>query len=119
MKLITNIVGINFRGKEVSQIVRDELKPGMLVFFEAEPTNEYDANAVRVLFDPPNADRLFIGYVPKTDNFEIAQTLAAEGEVTGEVLEVGGKWPRISIEYDNVHDDELETEEESDEEDDE
>ncbi|ATA72759.1 MULTISPECIES: HIRAN domain-containing protein [Capnocytophaga] len=50
--------------------VIDELKVGTVLQLEAEPTNGYDANAVKILYG-----NTMLGYIPRTDNKDITKFL--------------------------------------------
>ena len=70
--MIIKLVGVTFASDRDVRI--KTLQPSGVVKFEAEPDNEHDANAVKVLYDY-NGEYLHIGYVPKSD---IAQKKALE-----------------------------------------
>lgn len=71
MQIFTTLAGLNFRPASAKAAV-DELEIGQEMTLEREPENPYDSNAVRVI-DPGSEE--FIGFIPKTDNAEIAQAL--------------------------------------------
>ncbi len=50
--------------------VFDELKIGTVLKLEAEPTNGYDPNAVKILFN-----EIMLGYIPSGENEEISKFL--------------------------------------------
>jgi len=50
--------------------VFDELKVGTKLTIEAEPTNGYDPNAVKILFN-----ETLLGYIPRGENDEISKFL--------------------------------------------
>ncbi len=66
--MILKLVGVTFATQREPKL--KELKPSGVVKFEAEPDNEYDSNAVKVLYKGNH-----IGYVPKS---EYAQSAALE-----------------------------------------
>lgn len=70
-RYLTNLAGLNFRSQEakarVETLVLDEV-----LLAEREPSNKYDANAIKLLAsyspdvpveDCPEDERIFIGYV--------------------------------------------------------
>jgi len=66
--MILKLVGITFATDHNPEL--KQLRPSGVVSFEAEPDNEYDPNAVKVMYKEQH-----IGYVPKS---EVAQTAALE-----------------------------------------
>lgn len=85
MQVFSPLVGVSFRGKEVRELVKT-LTPddGHLLSLEAEPDNEYDDHAVKVLYD---VGSVHLGYVAREANAELFEELQAgsefEIEVTG------------------------------------
>jgi len=66
--MILKLVGVTFATDHNPEL--KQLRPSGVVSFEAEPDNEYDPNAVKVMYKEQH-----IGYVPKS---EVAQTAALE-----------------------------------------
>ena len=66
MEIFAPLVGVTFRGAGCREIVK-HLTPddGELLILEAEPTNEYDSNAVKVIYQPTGDH---IGYIAKENN---------------------------------------------------
>lgn len=87
------LVGASFRPIEAQLAVRD-LVPGDDLELEAEPTNQYDPNAIRVIFDG-----LHIGYVPaKQNDFDVESVIACR------VQSAHPKKPLIHVEIDDGED---------------
>lgn len=88
------LMGVQFRPAEAKAVV-DSLTIGQRLELEAEPTNQYDANAVKVI-EPESGE--FIGYVAKVSNYETAQHLVAGGAYECEVLSfLGTRKPDLGI----------------------
>lgn len=97
MEFLTSIVGVNFRPADAKQAVRD-LAVGDEVYLEPEPDNAYDTNAIKVL----TADDTFIGYIPRSENFEIGEALAADRSYTAEVTSFASELkPFISLVFED------------------
>jgi hypothetical protein len=81
MEIIAPLVGVTFRGAGCRDIVK-RLTPddGELLTLETEPLNEYDSNAVKVIYQP-SGDH--IGYLAKENNQQVFAALEA-----GEQLKV-------------------------------
>ena len=83
-QFITQIVGTNFRGADVVMLLRG-LPPGTQLTLVREPDNQYDSNAIKVMYDgtsPIKEERVptrHLGYVPKTDNEALAYSHDASG----------------------------------------
>ena len=60
--------------------VWEELKVGTLLRLEHEPNNHYDENAVQVIYErgKNEEDCFLLGYIPCTDNQEIAALLSMD-----------------------------------------
>lgn len=63
------VVGINYRGPKANSALR-AAEDYEFVNLVAEPENEYDSSAVKVLLDD-----VHIGYIPRDISFEIANSL--------------------------------------------
>lgn len=105
-EFLTDLVGVNFRPSEAKNRVRD-LAIGEEVFLLREPTNQYDANAIRVL----TSDDHFIGYIDSKsgDAGEISPYLDAEPELpyTATVVAFHGELrPALKIVFDDGEEDE-------------
>lgn len=82
MKAIYNIVGIKHRGADA---VVARLRAGHPLRLEREPTNTYDARAVKVLA-LLSGDWLHIGYVRAAENAKLAESMDAAGAPRDAVL---------------------------------
>lgn len=78
-QVIFALAGLSFRPAEAKEAV-DALNIGHDVTLERDPENEYDSNAVKVI-----TEGVFVGFVPKADNFEIASHLDAGKPYTANV----------------------------------
>lgn len=75
------LMGVNFRPAEAKERVK-ALEIGERLLLEREPSNEYDPNAVKV----KTQDGFFIGYVARTNNYEVADHLSRDLPYRCEVL---------------------------------
>lgn len=75
MLIQTILAGANFRPAEAKECLKS-LSIGDQVFLEADPDNEYDSNAVKIIALDEEGNEHFIGFVAKTDNSAIAEYLA-------------------------------------------
>ena len=84
MEIFATVVGVSFRGQEAKEIVK-HLTPddGNLLSLEAEPTNEYDSNAVRVIHNPTG---MFIGFLARENNTEVFNALGRGEELNIEIV---------------------------------
>lgn len=73
MYMQTKVVGARHRPEFALKLAM-ELDPTFEVFLEREPTNSYDSNAIKVIVIYADSDH-HIGYIPKTDNAELAAAL--------------------------------------------
>lgn len=56
--------------------VWDKLKIGTLLRLEQDKQNRYDANAIAIMYDDAETDEEYcLGYVPRTDNEDLAKFL--------------------------------------------
>lgn len=105
MQLHTESVGLHFRPSETKRFVNEELAIGDPLTLEREPSNPYDSNAIKVLADVGSDESgpIFehIGFVPKTDNYVLAQLMDGGLEPTARVHSFVGKNPQIVIEWDD------------------
>lgn len=76
------VAGVQFH--ELKQIA-DKIEPGSNLLLTAEPTNQYDPNAVRIEFDA-----FMLGYVPKKFSAMVSGYLTIE-PVTCTVLAIDMK----------------------------
>lgn len=77
MKFTSPIQGVKFRPKEIRQVIAN-LKKGEELSLEAEPTNNFDPYAIRIL----NADGDFLGYVEKGVAADIHKFIQHEHPLT-------------------------------------
>lgn len=71
MEILTTIAGLNFRPASAKAAV-DELEIGSELRLESEFDNVYDPNAIKIIV-PESGE--FIGYIPKSDNWEVATAI--------------------------------------------
>ncbi len=84
--ITTVLAGANFRPSEARAVCK-ALQIGDKVFLEADPFNEYDSNAVKVLADSgTDEEDIFIGFVAKADNSAVAAALERGEELDAEVI---------------------------------
>lgn len=78
MEIFSPLVGVSFRGKEARAIITS-LTPddGDSLRLEAEPDNEYDDHAVKVLY----ADGTHLGYIARDNNTRLHELLMEGQEV--------------------------------------
>jgi len=69
------LAGANFRPADAREVCK-HLGIGDTLELEADPSNPYDSNAVKVI-----AEDTFIGFIPKSDNTAVAAALAQGEEV--------------------------------------
>ena len=74
------LAGANFRPADAREVCKS-LGIGDTLELEADPSNPYDSNAVKVI-----AEDIFIGFIPKSDNTDVAAALARGEEVLVEVV---------------------------------
>lgn len=84
MEIFSPLVGVTFRGGGAREIVK-RLTPddGELLLLEAEPTNEYDDHAVKVLYAPTGEH---IGYLAKENNRHVFEALEQGEELQVEIV---------------------------------
>lgn len=113
MQFQAALMGVNFRGKEVSQLVA-ALPVGETAFtFERDPENAYDPNAVKVLYGGDPGE--FIGFVAKEVAEEIAPLMDSGYTVTGKIIDfLGMTKPFMELELTMPEDDEDEEPDEDD-----
>jgi hypothetical protein len=101
MSYITKLQGVSFRPAEVKEtlkLIGDEDSAEFIeVILEPEPSNQYDPNAVKILFDGT-----FMGYVEKKIAADIAAAISEGAAYTASI----SGWashivPFISIVFDD------------------
>lgn len=84
MEAFCTLVGVTFRGAEAKEIVKHLTREdGSKLSLEAEPTNEYDSNAVKVIFDPTGDH---IGYIARENNYDVFCALQRGDELCIEIV---------------------------------
>lgn len=113
MQFQAALMGVNFRGKEISQLVAS-LQIGETSFtFERDPDNAYDPNAIKVLYGGDPGE--FIGFVAKEVAEEIAPLMDSGYAVTGKIIDfLGTIKPFLELELTAPEDDEDEKSDEDD-----
>jgi len=86
------IAGVQFRPAAEIAMAKKALQVGDQLHLEAEPTNKFDPNAVKIIFDMTDngedATPLFLGYVPKKFSSEVSALLGIGAPLTCTVDEV-------------------------------
>jgi hypothetical protein len=84
MEVFANLVGVTFRGSEAKEIVKSLTREdGNHLSLEAEPNNEYDPRAVKVIHDPTNTH---IGYIARENNYDVFCALQNAEELNIEIV---------------------------------
>lgn len=102
MKRTFQVAGVQFRPtQEIAEAVK-AMKVGDVLLLEAEPTNKFDPNAVKILYKENFDDEnfTFLGYVPKKFSSEVSGLLEAGLPVycrVDEVLPSGKPWEMIKV----------------------
>ncbi len=71
------IAGVQYRGRDIVELVKG-LEEGQILSLEAEPTNVYDPNAIKIIYEDDFGDTHHIGYVPKVISSEISVAMELE-----------------------------------------
>ncbi len=85
------IAGVQFRPRNEIDKAGRIMVPGDSIILEPEPSNKFDPNAVKLIFalgGAENADKVFLGYVPKKFSSEVAGMLSIGAPVECVVNEV-------------------------------
>lgn len=83
MEVFATLVGVPFRGAYAKELVKKlTLDDGELLELEAEPTNEYDSEAVKVIYKP---DDSHIGYLARENNHDVFQALERKEKLNIEI----------------------------------
>lgn len=84
MEAFVHLVGVTFRGPEAKEIVKHLTRDdGVNLSLEAEPDNEYDSCAVKVIHDPTNTH---IGFLARENNWNVFQALQNGDELCIEIV---------------------------------
>ena len=74
--MLTHLVGSNFRPAECREIVKT-LEEGTVLVLERDPQNQYDSNAIKVMYEGNH-----LGFIPKSDNEALANEMDHGKEFT-------------------------------------
>jgi HIRAN domain-containing protein len=84
MEVFVNLVGVSFRGGYAKELVKKlTLDDGELLELRAEPTNEYDPQAVMVIYKP---DRTHVGYLARENNHDVFEALERGKELDVKIV---------------------------------
>lgn len=84
MEVFVNLVGVTFRGAEAKEIVKSLTREdGANLSLEAEPDNEYDNHAVKVIHNPTNTH---IGYLARENNYDVFDSLQNDTDLQIEIV---------------------------------
>lgn len=86
MLIFSNIVGTYYKGPKAVALL-SSLEEGTELYLERENDNEYDNNAVKVIYVDDKLEEVTLGYIPKTDNKPIAESLDNGSDFRVELLE--------------------------------
>jgi len=90
---VFTLVGMKFRGKDIVALV-DGLKDGQELTLEREPSNEYDAKAVKVMMGITH-----IGYIKASENATISAFLDKHPEDNkARLTHDRSGWPMVEVE---------------------
>lgn len=91
------IAGVKFHQ---ARSVLSEMAEGDVLILEPEPTNPYDPNAVRIIFD--NGDkRAMLGFVPKKFSSEVSAALEVGKSLICELVQLNvaaTTWEQLKVE---------------------
>jgi hypothetical protein len=95
IEVFSTVVGITFRPASAKEAM-DSLVIGDRLLFEAEPSNPYDSNAVKVI-EPKSGE--FIGYLSRESNSEVAEHIADDNPYHCEIASfLSTRKPHVRIE---------------------
>lgn len=79
----------------------DEVTVGAQIFMEPEPTNSYDPNAVKLLFDSSvHEEQIMVGYVPGKISAEISAFIETADDpicLVEEVTPSAKPWQQLKV----------------------
>ena len=81
----SKVVGTTFREKE-QKLPWDEFRAGDLLILEREPTNEFDKNAVKVIW----SRGIHIGYIPKQTAISVSELIKDGHKLYAKINEITG-----------------------------
>lgn len=82
MELNITLAGANFRPADAKAFIKEGLSRDTECWLVREATNPYDSNAIKIICIDDFGEQIFIGYVPKSDNAVLAQSLDADKPYT-------------------------------------
>lgn len=83
MQVFSPLVGVSFRGSEARQIVKSlTTDSGQMLYLEAEPENEYDDHAVKVMYGTGE----HLGYLARENNRQIFEALQRGTQFSIEIV---------------------------------
>jgi len=83
-----------------SHEVMDLLKKGILLHLEPEPTNQYDSNAIKIMYSSQNDYFCMLGYVPAKFAAEVGAAMTINDTVSCTITELNPTnkpWERIKV----------------------
>lgn len=94
MQIICDLVGAHFRPAEAKEILKS-LSVGDHLTLERDPENQYDQFAVKVMHNDEH-----LGFIPKTDNYELSRYLDQGGAATAKIVGFVNTFrPTLAIEF--------------------
>lgn len=102
MRFLSPLMGVNFRPAETRELVKDaDTFESYELYLEADPNNEYDPNAVKVL-GSVNMEEHFFGFIAKEVAPDVAEALASGADYIVEVVGwLGTIKPHLEIVFDD------------------
>lgn len=100
MNFLSPLMGVNFRGAEIRELVKT-LPIGTTFTLERDPENQYDANAIKVLYEGIETGGApeFVGFVAKEVAEELAPLLDSGYTATATIIDfLGDIKPHLEIE---------------------
>jgi hypothetical protein len=91
------VAGVSFHE---AQHVLHELEVDDELVLDPEPSNIYDSNAVRILYENKDGKETMLGYVPKKISAEVSAFLEYESEplcIISEVTPSAKTWNQIEV----------------------
>lgn len=82
MELNFTLAGANFRPADAKAFIKEALNRDTKIVLERDPSNAWDSNAIKVVCHDDFNEPVFIGFVPKSDNAVLAQSLDADKPYT-------------------------------------
>ena len=83
------IAGVQFRPRAEIDAAVKEMKVGDVLVLTPEPTNKFDPNAVKIIYNlDTETPSYFLGYVPKKFSSEVSAMLGIGAPITCTVDEV-------------------------------